>query len=112
MAADSEDHAGAAPSPASDIALAAAHLAKRFGRREAVADVSFTLRRGQVFGFLGPNGAGKTTTIRMLVGLIRPSAGTVHVGGHDLRHAREAALRHLGCIVESPDFYDYLTGRE
>ena len=93
-------------------ALQAEHLAKSYGARQAVVDASFTLRRGEVFGFLGPNGAGKTTTIRMLVGLIHPSTGRVVVGGHDLKQAREAALRQLGCIVESPDFYDYLTGRE
>jgi ABC-2 type transport system ATP-binding protein len=65
-----------------------------------------------VFGFLGPNGAGKSTTIRMLVGLVRPSAGRALVAGHDLGADRDAALGRLGCIVESPDFYGYLTGRE
>jgi ABC-2 type transport system ATP-binding protein len=93
-------------------AMEAQNLGKHYGDRQAVVDVSFTLRRGEVFGFLGPNGAGKTTTIRMLVGLVRPSMGRVFISGHDLAHAREAALRHLGCIVESPDFYDFLTGRE
>jgi ABC-2 type transport system ATP-binding protein len=94
------------------LALSAIHLAKRYGERQAVVDASFRLHRGEVFGFLGPNGAGKTTTIRMLVGLIRPTSGSVVIEGHDLAREREAALRHLGCIVESPDFYDYLTGRE
>jgi ABC-2 type transport system ATP-binding protein len=101
-----------APHPSPAIALVAEHLAKRYGERQAVVDASFRLHRGEVFGFLGPNGAGKTTTIRMLVGLIRPSSGRVVIEGHDLLREREAALRHLGCIVESPDFYDYLTGRE
>jgi ABC-2 type transport system ATP-binding protein len=99
----------AAPTPA---ALEASHIGKSYGAREAVADVSFTVGRGEVFGFLGPNGAGKTTTIRMLVGLIRPSAGRVRVAGEDVVARREAALRRLGCIVESPDFYEFLTGRE
>jgi ABC-2 type transport system ATP-binding protein len=93
-------------------ALEARHLAKSFGARKAVIDASLTLRPGEVFGFLGPNGAGKTTTIRMLVGLVRPTSGSIAVAGHDLVREREAALRRLGCIVESPDFYDYLTGRE
>jgi ABC-2 type transport system ATP-binding protein len=93
-------------------ALEARHLAKRFGQREAVVDASFTVRPGEVFGFLGPNGAGKTTTIRMIVGLIRPSAGRILVDGRDLTKHREAALKRMGCIVESPDFYEYLTGRE
>jgi ABC-2 type transport system ATP-binding protein len=93
-------------------ALVAERLCKTYGARVAVADVSFSVRRGEVFGFLGPNGAGKTTTIRMLVGLVRPTSGRVVIAGHDLAGSREAALARLGCIVESPDFYDYLTGRE
>jgi ABC-2 type transport system ATP-binding protein len=101
----------AAPSTREAV-LVAEHLSKRYGQRQAVEDVSFTVRPGEVFGFLGPNGAGKTTTIRMLVGLVRPTTGRVWVGGHPLDREREAALRHLGCIVESPDFYDYLSGRE
>jgi ABC-2 type transport system ATP-binding protein len=103
------------PSPAAGRdgpALEAEHLRKSYGARQAVSDVSFTVGRGEVFGFLGPNGAGKTTTIRMLVGLVRPTAGRVRVGGHDVGTRREDALRRLGCIVESPDFYEFLTGRE
>jgi ABC-2 type transport system ATP-binding protein len=96
------------PSPV----LAAEHLAKRYGDRQAVADVSFSVGRGEVFGFLGPNGAGKSTTIRMIVGLVRPTSGRVLVAGRDLAADRDAALARLGCIVESPDFYGYLTGRE
>jgi ABC-2 type transport system ATP-binding protein len=99
------------PVPAA-AALLARGLAKRYGERQAVVDASFRVERGEVFGFLGPNGAGKTTTIRMIVGLVRPSAGQVLVDGHDLHKHRERALRRMGCIVESPDFYDYLTGRE
>jgi ABC-2 type transport system ATP-binding protein len=102
-----------AAAAAGDVpAVQAEHLAKTYGQRQAVVDASFTLRQGEVFGFLGPNGAGKTTTIRMLVGLVRPTAGRIVVGGFDLQRQRESALRRMGCIVESPDFYDYLTGRE
>jgi ABC-2 type transport system ATP-binding protein len=96
----------------SEPALVARGLAKHYGTRQAVTEVSFSVRRGEVFGFLGPNGAGKTTTIRMLVGLVRPTLGQVSVGGWDLATARERALARLGCIVESPDFYGYLSGRE
>jgi ABC-2 type transport system ATP-binding protein len=95
-----------------EIVLSARNLTKRFGRREAVADVSFDVHAGEVFGFLGPNGAGKTTTIRMLVGLARPDRGEVRIRGLDLATAFEAAMAHVGCIVESPDLYRYLTGRE
>lgn len=94
------------------IVLSAEHLTKRFGQREAVSDVSFDVRAGEVFGFLGPNGAGKTTTIRMLVGLARPDRGTVRIRGIDLARDFRKAMGHVGCIVEAPDLYKYLTGRE
>ena len=95
-----------------DVVLSAEHLTKRFGDREAVSDVSFDVRAGEVFGFLGPNGAGKTTTIRMLVGLARPDRGRVRIRGLDLAHDFRRAMEHVGCIVESPDLYRYLSGRE
>jgi ABC-2 type transport system ATP-binding protein len=95
-----------------EVVLAARNLTKRFGARVAVADVSFEVLAGEVFGFLGPNGAGKTTTIRMLVGLAKPDAGTVTIRGRDLAQEYAAAMAHVGCIVESPDLYRYLTGRE
>src|SRR5258708_34503918 len=92
--------------------LTANHLTKVIGDRTIVDDVSFTLNEGEVFGFLGPNGAGKTTTIRMLVGLIKPTSGSVTLFGHDVRHAFEAPMRCLGCIVETPDLYRFMNGRE
>jgi len=102
----------AIPIEAVSPALVAAHLTKVIGERTIVDDVSFELRRGEVFGFLGPNGAGKTTTIRMLVGLIKPTSGRVTICGHDVRRDFEAALRCVGCIVETPDLYRFMTGRE
>src|SRR5207237_1386633 len=92
--------------------LIASHLTKTIGKRTIVDDVSFELFPGEVFGFLGPNGAGKTTTIRMLVGLIEPTSGRVTICGHDLRSDFEAAMRCTGCIVENPDLYRFMTGRE
>jgi ABC-2 type transport system ATP-binding protein len=92
--------------------LIASHLSKKIGKRTIVDDVSFELYPGEVFGFLGPNGAGKTTTIRMLVGLIRPTSGTVTICGHDLRGDFEVAMRCIGCIVENPDLYRFMSGRE
>ena len=97
---------------ASPVVLSAEGLAKRYGGREVVSDASFELHKGEVFGFLGPNGAGKTTTIRMLVGLVRPTRGRVVIDGHDLATGFEAAMRKVGCIVETPDLYRFLTGRE
>jgi len=93
-------------------ALVASNLTKVIGKRTIVDSVSFQLRAGEVFGFLGPNGAGKTTTIRMLVGLIRPTAGSVKICGYDVRHQFEDAMRCIGCIVETPDLYRFMTGRE
>ncbi|HQR47391.1 MAG TPA: ABC transporter ATP-binding protein [Thermoanaerobaculia bacterium] len=94
------------------VVLSAEGLAKRYGDREVVTDATFALHRGEVFGFLGPNGAGKTTTIRMLVGLVKPTRGRVLIDGHDVQREFEAAMRRVGCIVETPDLYRFLTGRE
>jgi ABC-2 type transport system ATP-binding protein len=93
-------------------ALSAHGLTKVIGDRTIVEDVSFDLQPGEVFGFLGPNGAGKTTTIRMLVGLIKPTQGSVTVCGFDVRRQFEKAMRCIGCIVENPDLYRFMTGRE
>src|SRR5437764_7757030 len=92
--------------------LSARNLTKVIGNRTIVDSVSFDLNAGEVFGFLGPNGAGKTTTIRMLVGLMRPTAGSVAICGHDVRRDFEKAMRCIGCIVENPDLYRFMTGRE
>ena len=92
--------------------LVADKLTKRYGARAVVDGVSFALESGEVFGFLGPNGAGKTTTVRMLTGLVRPDAGSVSIGGFDVRRDFESAMRHVGAIVESPDLYPELSGRE
>lgn len=92
--------------------LLASRLSKKFGRRTVVEDVSLEVHAGEIVGFLGPNGAGKTTTIRMLVGLIHPSSGSVRIAGHDIHREPEEALRQVGCIVESPDLYKFLSGRE
>ncbi|GAB6933891.1 ABC transporter ATP-binding protein [Calditerricola satsumensis] len=92
--------------------LAVRGLSKRIGRRTLVEGVTFDVYPGEVFGFLGPNGAGKTTTIRMLVGLIRPSSGSVTIAGFDVHRQPEEALRRIGCIVENPELYPFLSGRE
>ena len=85
-------------------------LEKKIGKRTIVSDISLTLRQGEIFGFLGPNGAGKTTTIKMIVGLSRITAGNIYVGGHSVRHEFRAAMREVGCIVENPEMYKYMSG--
>ena len=85
-------------------------LAKHYGELVAVAGVDLTVLPGDVFGYLGPNGAGKTTSLRMMLGLIRPTAGTVRLFGRDPQ-AGVAALDGVAGFVEAPRFYPYLTGR-
>lgn len=68
-------------------------LKKTIGKREIIKDISFSIEEGEIFGFLGPNGAGKTTTIRMLVGLIKPTAGKISICGYDLKKDTESALK-------------------
>jgi len=87
-------------------------LSKRFGDFQAVRDLSFTVNRGDVYGFLGQNGAGKSTTIRMLLTLIRPSSGSIMIEGENLFTNREKILKHTGAMIEKPDLYDYLTAAE
>lgn len=94
----------------SDITLSVQGLRKVIGKREIIQDLNFELKRGEVFGFLGPNGAGKTTTIRMLVGLIKPTAGSIHICGFDLNKQFPEAMDKMGCIVENPELYTYLSG--
>jgi ABC-type Na+ transport system ATPase subunit NatA len=85
-------------------------LTKRYGELVAVDAVDLTVEPGDVFGYLGPNGAGKTTSLRMMLGLIRPSAGSVRLFGRDPQ-AGVAALDGVAGFVEEPRFYPYLTGR-
>src|SRR5437899_10519794 len=90
--------------------ISTSRLTKAFGNLVAVNDLHLQVMRGDVFGFLGPNGAGKSTTIRMLLGLIRPTAGRAIIFGMDTAYQMPAILRHVGAIVEMPVFYPYLSG--
>lgn len=92
--------------------LELANLKKTIKGKEIVKGINLTLYPSQIFGFLGPNGAGKTTTIRMIVGLIKPSEGSVSICGYSVAHDFVNALSNVGCIIESPDMYKYLTGME
>lgn len=92
------------------ITLSVHNLKKVIGKKEIIKGISFELKEGEVFGFLGPNGAGKTTTIRMLVGLIKPTSGRIQIGGYNITENFEEAMKHLGCIVENPELYPYLSG--
>jgi ABC-2 type transport system ATP-binding protein len=88
------------------------NLTRHFGQLSAVQDLNLRVEPGELYGFLGPNGAGKTTTIRMIVGLLRPTAGTVTVSGHDMQQEPIAVKRAVGYLAQTPLLYEQLTGRE
>jgi len=85
---------------------------KKLGKREIIKGISFSIKEGEIFGFLGPNGAGKTTTIRMLVGLIHPNSGNISICGNNILENPVKALSNVGAVVENPEMYTYLTGRQ
>ena len=87
-------------------------LCKRYGTFTAVRSLDLTVPAGELFGFLGPNGAGKTTTMRMIAGILQPTAGSVRIAGHDLRADPIRAKRALGFIPDRPFIYEKLTGME
>jgi ABC-2 type transport system ATP-binding protein len=88
------------------------NVSKSIKGKEIVKDLNLNLAPREIFGFLGPNGAGKTTTIRMIVGLAKPTHGSILICGHSLADDFIAAMSNVGCIIENPEMYRYLTGME
>ena len=97
--------------PSGEVVLRTLNLSKQYGKRLAVNNLNLEVHRGEIFGFLGPNGAGKTTTIRMALGLIAPTSGSVEILGQDVFEHRAQVLPRVGALVETPAFYTYLSGR-
>ncbi len=95
---------------AANTIIEAKNLSKSFGKFRAVEDLSFAINHGDVYGFLGQNGTGKSTTMRMLLGLIFPDTGTVHIKGEKFGNSSRHSLRHVGAVIERPDLYKYLSG--
>jgi ABC-2 type transport system ATP-binding protein len=95
-----------------DIAVEVENLVKRFGDFAAVDDISFQIKKGEVFGFLGPNGAGKTTTIKILCGLLTPTSGKGRVGEYDVFTQSEKIKEHIGYMSQKFSLYDDLTVEE
>ena len=93
-------------------AIVTAGLGREFGGKWAVQNLDLVVQRGEIYGFLGQNGAGKTTTLRMLTGLLRPSAGSLRINGLDHASASRELKRCLGFVPDTPPLYDYLTGRQ
>lgn len=95
-----------------ETVLIARELTKKIGSKTLVNHLSFETKAGEIVGLLGPNGAGKTTTMRMLVGMISASEGEVEIKGFKMKNEFHQAMEHVGVIIESPEFYKYLTGYE
>jgi ABC-2 type transport system ATP-binding protein len=93
------------------VALELEHLSKRFGKTQAVEDLSLRVNPGEMVGFLGPNGAGKSTTLYMITGLVRPTSGSLAIFGHDLRRDFVRAMSQVGAMVETPAFHGSLSAR-
>ncbi|WP_195571529.1 ABC transporter ATP-binding protein [Paenibacillus sp. 1001270B_150601_E10] len=95
-----------------DIVVEIKNVTKKIGGKTIINDLSFSVNRGEIYGFLGPNGAGKTTTIRMMVGLMSMNSGEIIIEGHNVVTDRAKAMMHVGAIVENPELYKFMTGRQ
>ncbi|WP_338788918.1 ABC transporter ATP-binding protein [Metabacillus sp. FJAT-53654] len=93
-----------------EIVLKVSNLSKRIGKSSIIKDVSFELNKGEILGLLGPNGSGKTTILKMLVGLIKPTIGSIVIEKVNIRKDFEKAITHVGAIIENPVMYDFLSG--
>src|ERR1700752_312739 len=102
----------ATPQSAPEVAIFAQHLVRKFGAFTAVNDVSFTVEKGEIFGFLGPNGSGKTTVIKMLTGLLPLSGGDASVLGIDVRKDPETVRENIGYMSQNFSLYSDLTVTE
>jgi ABC-2 type transport system ATP-binding protein len=93
-----------------DEVLLLNNVHKTISGREIIKGISFSIKAGEVLGFLGPNGAGKSTTLRMIVGLSKPTQGDIKICGHSIVKDYVKAMNSVGCIIEGPDLYNYMTG--
>ncbi|WP_175639925.1 ABC transporter ATP-binding protein [Metabacillus schmidteae] len=95
-----------------DIVLNVSNLTKMIGKTTVINDVSFDLCKGEILGLLGPNGSGKTTILKMLVGLLKPTKGSIYIEQFDIQKDFEGAISKIGAIIETPIMYDFLSGYE
>lgn len=95
-----------------DYIVQTRNVSKSFGREQAVIDLNMKIPKGEIYGFLGPNGAGKTTTIRMLLGLMKPTSGSIHIFNKEIRTEKIEILKKVGSLVENPSYYPHLTAYE
>lgn len=95
-----------------NIVMEVNRITKTIGKRTIVHESSFQLEEGKIYGFIGPNGAGKTTVMRMMTGLIQPTTGEVRIDSYSVNSERRQAIARVGAIIESPVFFEYMTGRQ
>ena len=88
------------------------NLTKTYGKRKVIDNISLEIQEGEIFGFLGPNGSGKTTTIKMILRLIEKDSGEIKIKGYDNKKEFEKAMEYIGAIVENPDMYNYMSGKD
>lgn len=88
------------------------NVTKTIKGKEIIKGISFSIDEGEILGFLGPNGAGKSTTLRMIVGLSTPTSGRIEVCGHSVTKNYVQAMSNVGCIIEGPDLYNYISGMD
>ena len=88
------------------------NLTKKVGKKNLLNDVSFNLEEGEILGVVGKNGSGKTTLLKSIVGLIHPTSGDIKINGFDLKKEYEKAIKDVGCMIEVPVMYDYLSGKD
>ncbi len=93
-----------------DEVLLLDNVTKTIKGRQIIKEISFSMKRGEVMGFLGPNGAGKSTTLRMIVGLSKPTSGKINICGYSVVKNYVKAMSNVGCIIEGPDLYNYMSG--
>lgn len=86
------------------------NVCKTIKGKHIINGISFSIKEGEVLGFLGPNGAGKSTTLRMIVGLLKPTSGRIEICGHSIVNNYVKAMSNVGCIIEGPDLYNYMSG--
>lgn len=88
------------------------NISKKIGKKQILNDITFEIKEGEIFGFVGPNGAGKTTLIKTILGLHKQEKGQVTIGGYSLEKDFEKAMSKIGAIIENPEMYDYLSGKD
>ena len=88
------------------------NVSKKLGKRKVLNNISLEIKEGEIFGFIGPNGAGKTTLIKVMLGLYKMDQGTVKIAGFDIKKDFESAMKEIGAIIENPEMYGYLSGKD